>query len=137
MPKRNGLPLGSSFRVICLEFGRKCQSFEENNDLWMLFDDADKRQVELDGIGVYDLVDRPDYKHVTAIVYEILIYDGVDAKRFSKTTAFRHDFKEDVRLDDDYPLRLLCDTNLFDLYVAKDVVLDVDNLDGDLPQFVA
>ena len=134
-----GTKLGSSFRVLCIEFGRKCQDFQGGNPLWMLVDADDTRQIELDGMGVYDLLDS-DYRTVTAIVYEILIYDGEYAHKFSKETTFRHDFSDDSNpvylSDDDETLRLMRDTPMFAMHDAATVLSDVEGLDGELPQFI-
>lgn len=129
--------MGSSYRVICMEFGRKAHQFDSGSDLWLVINESNKREVQLDGIGVYDLVDRPDYWKVTAIVYELNVYELGGIGAFHEASTFRHDFKKDVHLlADEFPARLVCDTALFDLREAS-TVMDNKDLNGELPQFTA
>ena len=128
--------LGVTYRIVCLEFSKRCLRFDKGSELYFIPEDDDLTSVLLDGIGVYDLEDGAK---VSAIVYEMYFYNTDDSKEFNHTAKFRHDFKENVHIDsEEYPACIRCEGgDLIKFYDAPDIVQEVKGIEGELSQFVA
>ena len=107
--------------------------FKGKDALWFIPNKRSVKCMTLDGAGVFKI---PHNTSVLGIVYSILVTE----ERFKQNQMFAHDFKVPVRIyseGSDYPVKLMCDEQLFDWFGADEVMDNEDLLGYEVTQYIA